>query len=239
MSAMRRFWDEATVAVEPQGYTIRLDAKPMRIPGGNPLTLRSRTLADAIAAEWQAAGGAKGGPLAIDALPLTQLASTAQDRIAPNPAPTVDALARYAETDLLCYRAAHPERLVIRQARSWQPWLDWLHGRHGARLEPTEGIAFRPQDATALARIHAVLTAHTPEALAALGIAIPALGSAVLGLALADGAIDARQAHDAASLDETFEVEAWGDDPEAAHRRATAAADVALAERFLHLSASP
>ncbi len=238
MSTIRRFWDEASLAEQPGGYAVLLDRKPMRIPGGTPLLVPNRALAEAIAAEWQAAGGAKGGELTYDAVPLTRLAGTAQDRIAPDPAPTAAELARYAETDLLCYRAASPEALVIRQARQWQPWLDWLERRHGARLEPVEGVMFRAQDSAALARVQAVMAAQPASALAGLGIAIPALGSAVLGLALADGALDAAEAHRIAILDELFEAEQWGEDVEAERRREQVAADIALAERFLRLSAA-
>jgi chaperone required for assembly of F1-ATPase len=234
---MKRFWDEATVTEGQGGYAILLDGKPMRIPGGTPLLLPGRALAEAIAAEWQQAGGAKGGTLAMDAVPLTRLAGTAQDRIRPNPAPVAEALAKYAETDLLCYRAPHPEPLVIRQAKTWQPWLDWLARTHGARLEPAEGIMYHKQDPAAVARVHTIIAAYSPDVLAALGIAIPSLGSAVLGVALADGAIDATTAHAAATLDERFEVEQWGDDPEAKSRRDQAAADIALAERYIQLCA--
>lgn len=236
---MKRFWDQAGVAEAPGGYGVILDRKPMRIPGGSPLLLPGRALAEAVAAEWQAAGGAKGGDLTMEDVPLSRLAGTAQDRIAADPAPTATALARYAETDLLCYRATHPTALVVRQARAWQPWLDWLDTTYGARLEPTEGIVHRKQDPDALARVQAAMATRSPLALAALGIAIPSLGSAVLGLALADAALDAAEAHRLATLDEMFEVEAWGEDAEATHRRATAAADVLLAERFLRLSALP
>ena len=75
-----------------------------------------------------------------------------------------------------------------------------------------------------------------PSTLAGLGIAIPALGSAVLGLALAAGALDAATAHEVAALDELFEAEQWGEDAEALHRRNRVAADIRLAERFLRLS---
>ena len=238
MSTLRRFWDQASVVESPAGFAILLDARPMRIPGGMPLVIQQRRLADAIAAEWQAAGGQKGGQLTYDVVPLTRLAGTAQDRIAPDPAPVALELARYAETDLLCYRAAHPQPLVDRQARVWQPWLDWAAECHGARLHTVEGVMFHAQDPGALARIREVMLAQSPAVLAALGIAIPSLGSAVLGLALACGAIDATAAHLAATLDELFEAEAWGDDLEAEHRRATAAADIALAERFIRLTAS-
>lgn len=238
-STIRRFWDTASLTEGPDGYAVMLDARPMRIPGGTPLRIASRALADAIAAEWQAAGGAKGGTLTYDAVPLTRLAGTAQDRIAPDPAPTARELARYAETDLLCYRAARPEALVVRQARAWQPWLDWLHERYGARLEPTEGVMFRAQAPEALARVQALMAAQTPAMLAGLGIAIPSLGSAVLGLALAEGALDAVTAHQTATLDELFEVEQWGEDADAERRRAQVAADVALADRFMRLAAAP
>ena len=236
---MKRFWTTAEVIRDAAGHSILLDGKPMRIPGGTPLLLQSQALAEAIAAEWQAAGGQKGGDFTMEHVPLTRLAGTAQDRIAPDPAPTAQALARYAETDLLCYRATHPEALVIRQVRQWQPWLDWLGRTHGARLEPTEGIIHHPQPPAALATVQHLMAEQTPEALAALGIAIPSLGSAVLGLALAEAALDARHAHELATLDEMFEVEAWGEDDEARRHRERAAADVALAERFLRLAANP
>ena len=97
---------------------------------------------------------------------------------------------------------------------------------------------FRAQDPAALARVQALMAEQTAAALAALGVAIPGLGSAVLGLALADGALNALEAHRLAMLDETFQVEQWGEDPEATSRRAALLADVELAERFLQLSAA-
>jgi chaperone required for assembly of F1-ATPase len=75
-------------------------------------------------------------------------------------------------------------------------------------------------------------------ALAALGIAVPALGSLVLGLALAEGWLDAATAHALGALDELYQTEVWGEDAEAAARRAAIAADVALAGRFLQLTRS-
>ena len=75
-----------------------------------------------------------------------------------------------------------------------------------------------------------------PHALAALGIAVPSLGSLVLGLALAEGALDAATAHVLGALEELFEVEQWGEDEEALARRQFVARDIALAERFIRLS---
>ncbi len=236
---MKRFWREARAVAVPDGFAIMLDGKPMRIPGGPALAVHGAALAEAIAAEWQGAGGAQGGDMTMDDVPLTRLAGTAQERIAPDPGPVAEALARYAETDLLCYRAEHPLPLVVRQAREWQPWLDWLEAAHGARLQPTAGVIHLPQEPAALAAVHRAILARSPPLLAALGLAIPALGSAALGLALADGALDAERAHALASLDEDFQAEQWGSDAEAARRRTHVAADIALAGRFIALCRLP
>lgn len=235
---MTRFWAEARVVPAEGGHAIALDSKPVRIPGAAVLVVRSPALAGAIAAEWQRAGGERGGRLRWDELPLTRLAGTAQARIAPDPLPTARELARFAESDLLCYRAERPDSLVARQARAWQPWLDWLARTHGAVLQVREGIMHRPQDPAALAHIGALMEGHSAETLAGLGIAIPLLGSAVLGLAMAEGALAAAEAHRLAALDELFNEEAWGADPEAVARRDASAADLAVAERFIRLAAS-
>ncbi|MDA8253768.1 MAG: hypothetical protein M0Z28_31960, partial [Rhodospirillales bacterium] len=81
----------------------------------------------------------------------------------------------------------------------------------------------------------AALAAVGPYGLAALGVAVPALGSVVLGLALAEGALTAAEAHALATLDETYQEEFWGSDAQALARRRQIGDDVALAGRFLEL----
>ncbi|HUN39082.1 MAG TPA: ATP12 family protein [Acetobacteraceae bacterium] len=233
---MKRFWDTAAASRTPDGFTILLDRRPMHLPDGAILHVRSSRLADAIAAEWQAAGAALGGEMSFADTPLTRLAGTAQQRVASDPASTIDAIARYGENDLLCYRAIDPPALVQRQAREWQPWLDWAALTHDAPLRVTSGIAPIRQHRDAVAALRRAVAALEPEVLAALGIAVPALGSLVLGLALADGRLDAAAAHTLGALDELFQAEQWGEDADAATRRSAIAADIALAARFIALS---
>jgi chaperone required for assembly of F1-ATPase len=236
---MKRFWDQAAaVPTEDGSFRIELDGRPMRLPGGPVLAVPGARLAAAIAAEWQAAGGARGGDMGFGDTPLTQLAGTAQERIAPDPAATVHAIACYAESDLLCYRAERPAELVARQARAWQPWLDWAARSHDAVLKVTTGIIHTPQDADALAALRASVARRSALELAGLGLAVPALGSLVLGLALAEGALDAAEAAETAALDELFQAEQWGEDAQAAARRAQVAEEIALAARFMALAAA-
>jgi chaperone required for assembly of F1-ATPase len=233
---VKRFWQLATIERVDGGYAVLLDGKSMHLPGGAVLRVEAESLALAIADEWQAAGGAKGGEMSFTDTPLTRLAGTAQQRIAPDPVPTVDAIARYAESDLLCYRAATPEKLVARQAREWQPWLDWAALTYDAPLRIGTGVAYVKQHRGSVAALRNAVAALDVAALAALGIAVPALGSLVLGLAMAEGQLDGATAHRLGALDELFQAEAWGEDAEASARRGAVAADIALAERFLQLT---
>ena len=232
---MKRFWETATVAPDPAGHAILLDRKPMRLPGWAVLRVGPAALAAAIAAEWQVAGGAKGGEMSFADTPLTRIAGTAQERIAPDPEPSIAALARYGETDLLCHRAETPETLVRRQHEGWQPWLDWAARQLDAPLRVGAGVVALAQPPDSLAALRRAVAALDPLGLAALGIAVPALGSLVLGLALAAGAVDAATAHRLGALDALYQAELWGEDAEAASGRAAVAADIALAGRVLAL----
>jgi chaperone required for assembly of F1-ATPase len=233
---VKRFWDTAAVGHTEQGHTILLDGKPMRLPSGAPLVVGPARLARAIAEEWQAAGGTKGGRMSFTDTPLTRLAGTALERIAPNPDPTIDAIARYGETDLLCYRAETPAKLVQRQHQQWQPWLDWAALTFDAKLRTTAGLAYVKQHHDSIAALRAAVTALDIDAIAGLGIAVPALGSLVLGLALAAGEIDADTAFTLGALDELFQAEQWGDDYEAVDRRTSMLADIVLAARYIDLT---
>lgn len=233
---MKRFWDHAAVQPQGDGFGIVLDGRPLRLPGGGSVHLPRREMAEAVAAEWDAAGGAKGAEMSYEDVPLTRLVGTAVDRIARDPAPSAEAIAKYGETDLLCYRAEDP-RLAARQMERWGPLLDWAALHLDAPLRVTQGIGHVAQPPDSLRALRAAVAAHDAFGLSALGIAVPLLGSVVLGLALSAGRLDAAQAHALATLDEAFQEEFWGADADAVARRARVGADVALAERLLRLAA--
>jgi chaperone required for assembly of F1-ATPase len=163
--------------------------------------------------------------------PLTRIAGTARERIATDPSPTADAIARYGETDLLCYRVEIPRALAERQARLWQPWLDWAALSLDAPLRVTTGVVPVKQHHDTIDALRRVVGGYDPYMLAGLGIAVPALGSLVLGLALAEERIDAAEAYALGALDELYQAEQWGEDEEAAARRVAVAADIEVAAR--------
>ncbi|HVA14504.1 MAG TPA: ATP12 family protein [Stellaceae bacterium] len=228
---MKRFYTKAAAVAAGDEFAVELDGKKLLTPAKQELRVPGRALAEALAAEWQGQG-ATVGPLT---LPLTRLVSTAIDRVTPRRADMIAEIVNYAATDLLCYRADEPPELVARQRRIWQPLLDWATERHDAALIATQGITPVPQPPAALAAIERAIAAYDAMLLVALQLATTACGSVVLGLALLDGAVTPDEAFAAAQLDESYQIERWGEDAEQTRRRAALKDDIALAARFAAL----
>ena len=228
---MKRFWKSAAAIRAEGGFAISLDGRPVRTPARAELIVPGRQLADAIAQEWASQ------PDDFDPrqMPLTGLANAAIDRVAPDPAAFADGLARYAETDLTCYRAAEPDELVARQAEHWDRLLDWARGRYDIHFELVTGIIHRPQPRPTLERLTAAVRALDPFRLAGLSPLVTIGGSLIAGLAVLSGDLDAETAFAATHLDELWQAEQWGEDALAAQARAHRQRDFMAAARFLDL----
>jgi chaperone required for assembly of F1-ATPase len=229
---MKRLYTDVTVAPTADGFGVSLDGKPVNTPAGARLSLPLPALVEAIAAEW----AAQGERIVPATMPLMQLAATALDRVAPARPQTIVQLVRYGETDLLCYRAEDPPDLVGRQTAMWQPLVDWAGMRFGAPLAVTAGLMPQPQTAAALAALRRPLEAMSVLTLTGLLAATGAAGSLILGLALQARRLSPEEAWALSQLDETFQIERWGEDEEAARRRAAVRDDLLAAGRFLDLA---
>lgn len=234
MAGPKRFYRAASIAARSGGFAVLLDGKLARTPAQGTFLAPTRALADAVAAEWDAQG------TTIDAasMPLWVLACRAIDDVARERARIVEEIAGFAHADLLCYRATHPDDLVARQCDQWQPLLDWAVRELDAPLKTTAGVVFAAQPEGALVALRAAVAGHDDHRLAALAQATRALGSLVLALALSRGRVQGGEAADLALLDELYQIEKWGDDPEARERRAALRAEVLAAERFMALIAA-
>jgi chaperone required for assembly of F1-ATPase len=228
----RRFYRAVEVVEAEGGFAIALDGKLVQTPGRARLAVPARPLADAIRAEWDA----QGETVEADALRLTRLANTAIDRVPGQRAAVVAEVAGYAGTDLLCYRAEEPAELVARQSAGWQPMLDWFARRFDAALAVTCGVVPVGQSIGALNAVLGAVAALDDFTLTGLHAATTACGSVVLGLGLADARIDADEAWALSLLDESYQAELWGEDAEAAARRARLREDIAAATRFMRLA---
>ena len=230
---MKRFWKEAAVVAHGGGWGVQLDSRPLRTPARDTLEVASRMLADAIAAEWAAAAE----DFDPRQMPLTGLANAAVDRIASDPAAFASGLAKYAEGDLLCYRAEGPGPLVARERERWDPLLAWARRRFDIDFRITEGIVHVAQPQATVDRLgHAV---HVLDAfrLAGLSPLVTIGGSLVTALAILEKAITVEEAWAAVSIDEEWQLEQWGSDAEAEKALENRRRDFLVGSRFLELVA--
>jgi len=229
--ALRRFYKRAeVVAADGGGFAVRLDDRAVRTPGKRPLVASTRAVAELIAAEW----AAQGETIEPMSMPTTRLANSAIDGVAGALAATRAAIANYAATDLVCYRAAAPEALVALQAAAYDPVLAWARDTLGAGLVTTVGVAHVAQPEAAIVAARAAVEAYAdPFAVAALHVMTNLTGSLLIALMTARGALSAEAAWRAAHVDEDFQIGLWGEDDEAKRRRAARRRDFEAAAKVL------
>ena len=208
-TALKRFYTRASARPHADSWTVTLDDRPVRTPARAPLLLPTATLAIAIAAEW----AEQTVTIRPGAMRLTGLANAAIDRVAPACAVFAAALAAYADTDTLLYRADEPADLASLQAETWDPLLAWAAARYDCVFQSVTGIGHRAQPPATIARVDAALAALDPFRLAALHPVVSVTGSPVVALALVAGQIDAEQAYAIGQLDELWQARRYGADP--------------------------
>ncbi|NNU79808.1 ATPase [Halovulum dunhuangense] len=227
----RRFWTTVAPVPSEDGWTVVLDARPLRTPAKAPLILPSAPLAEAIAAEWDS----QREEIRPQDMPLTRAANSAIDKVRPARAAVVTMLAEYGGSDLLCYRADGPEGLVARQCERWDRWIGWAEAELSAPLTLVQGVMHCEQPEASLSRLQDAVAAHDAFELAALHDLVTLSGSLVLGLAVSRGVLDPQEAWRLSRLDEDWQAELWGEDAEAARAAAEREAAFLSAKMFLDL----
>lgn len=229
---MKRFWKSAAPVADGDEWRIELDGRPVRTPAKALLAVRQEALAKAIATEWAEAGET------VDprAMPITGLANAAIDRIAPDSDRFAGELAKYGESDLLAYRADSPHELVARQEALWDPLLNWARRRYDVDFKATRGVRFVPQPPATVERLSHEVRSLGPFALAGLSPLVTIGGSLVAALAVHEHAVAPEDAWTAVTVDEAWQLEQWGHDPEAAAALENRRRDFMTGARFLSLA---
>lgn len=212
----KRFYKAVTTEFREGAHALMLDGRPAKTKLRNPLAVETAAAAALLAAEWEA----QGEHIVPATMPVTRILHAAIDHVAGARAEVVADILKYAGSDLVCYRAGEPERLVALEAQHWDPVLAHIHAAYGARFLLSEGIRFVEQAPSAIEALRApILALPSAVALAALHVLTTISGSALIALSVADGALSAEAGFDAGEVDADFETSVWGSDEEAVERR--------------------
>lgn len=230
--AKKRFWKETTVAEEDGGFGVRLDGRAVKTPAKAPLVVPTRSMAEAIAAEWEA----QEGEIDPTAMPTTRGANAAIDKVRIQHGEVADMLAAYGNSDLLCYRATQPEELIARQEAAWDPLLERAASELCAPLKPVSGIIHANQAPKSLAELSKRVHALNEFELAAFHDLVSLSGSLVIGFAAIYSWEPVERLWDVSRIDETWQEEQWGVDEEAQIHAETKRTAFLHAARFYAMS---
>lgn len=228
----KRFYKAAEAGTAPGGYTVRLDGKNIKTPLQHALIVPTAAMAAAMAAEW-AAQAEEVNPASM---PLNQLVNTMLDKATGHERPAMNAeIVKYAGSDLICYFATHPADLVARQEAVWNPLISWMGDEHGVVLQSVQGIQYINQPAEGMAKVKKLVEDLSPADFTVVQAVTGLTGSAVIALALCAGRLGAQQAYEAAGVDETYQLEKWGEDKIARDKLNRLLAELETAEKFRFL----
>jgi chaperone required for assembly of F1-ATPase len=213
----KRFYTEATIAEESGRFAIKLDGRGARTPGKTVLSLPTHLAASIVAREWNEQLDVINPHL----MPATRIVNTALDGVSTMMAEVGAEIADFAGSDLVCYRADDPPGLVRLQDQHWNPVTDWAREILSARFVLAQGIIHASQSPGALARVKEAVNGYNdPVALACLHVLTTLSGSCLIALMAASGAASGETAWQAATVDEVWNIQFWGQDEEATIRTA-------------------
>jgi len=212
-------------------FSVTLDGRAIKTPAKQDFTAPTKALAEAVAEEWRE----QGEVMNPKAMPQTRYVNSVLDGIASKRGAVIETVAAYGGSDLLCYRAEHPDVLIARQKAHWDPMLDWAREQFDAPLVLASGVMPVTQPENSLKNLAHAVAKHDDFSLAGLHDLVSISGSLVLGLAVSTDRLDVSEAMSLSRLDDDWQIEQWGEDEEASKTAALKAKDFAEAARLIAL----
>jgi len=203
------------------GYGVLLDSRILKTPGKEILVVGKESHARLVAAEWDA----QIDNIKPETMPVTRLVNVSIELTPHNRDKLAEEARRYAGTDLLCYRASTPLELAEQQAERWDPALIWA-SEQGISLKTTDSVLAIEQTETALNAMAAYAARQNDLDLTLFVHLTAVYGSAVLAMSVTEKLLSGQEAYALSRLDNSYQIEQWGEDEEAAEIAANLEAEV-------------
>ena len=207
----KRFYQNVTVEGEGREWRVLLDGMQLRTPGKLKLSLPSKALAEKLAGEWEA----QSEQINPSLMPVTRLINVAVEQTPERRQDLIAEARRYAETDLLCYRAPQPRILQERQAEAWDDWREW-GAAQGVDLKTTESLHVIAQPEASLKAVEDFAIRLDDIRLTLFVHLIAVYGSVILAMAVMRSALSGEAAFHLSRIDAVYQIELWGEDEEQA-----------------------
>lgn len=186
------------------GYHILLDNKQLKTPAKKPLILPTKSLALAIAAEWEW----QIKRVDPSTMPLMSIAATAIDQ-PQDPNIVIDTMVQYISTDPVVCRV-EPGTLADKQHTAFNPILDWVRKETGAAIEPSHSVFGAQLPTEELHKIKIYIQSLDKWHLTAAEQLAASCKSVCIALAAVKGRVDAEDVMKLARIEEDHQIEEWG-----------------------------
>ena len=226
----KRFYKTVTVEGEGREWRVLLDGMQLRTPGKLKLTVPSKALAKRLAGEWEAQDERINPSL----MPITRLINVAVEQTPERRQDLIAEARRYAETDLLCYRAPQPRMLKERQAEAWDEWREW-GAAQGVDLKTTESLNAISQEEASLRAVETYAASLADLQLTLFVHLIAVYGSVILAMAVMQTELSGVAAFDLSRVDAAYQIELWGKDEEQAEITADLRAETQVLSEILEI----
>lgn len=227
----RRFWKDVSLEAHQEGevllYRPLLDKRVITLPKGKILQISSYPLAKEIAQEWRIIK--ENSTFSAEELPLTRIAGTMIERIAPARQEVIESLCAYGQDDAFCYSNPAQNIEICEKIVSWLKNFSLTPKR-------TEALMPLEQEGAYLLRIRKILEGKNAFYLASLGVLSPLFGSLLISLALLDNILIEEEAFALGFADELYQLKIWGEDAELIHLLERRRKEMKDAVIFYHLS---
>lgn len=226
----KRFYKAVTVGERDGQWAVLLDGMQLRTPGKIKLSVPSKALAEIIAGEWEA----QIDVINPSMMPVTRLTNVAIEQTTKRRDNLIAEARRYAETDLISYRAPQPRILKERQAAAWDVWQEWA-AEQGVKLKATETLDAIDQPAESLEQVETFAAGLNDLQLTLFVHLVAVYGSVVLAMAVMKDALSAEAAFDLSRIDADYQIELWGEDEEQAEITANLRAETLILGGLVNL----
>jgi chaperone required for assembly of F1-ATPase len=212
----KRFYKSADIEERDGHYFLLLDNSVTYTPKFIPLSVPQRDVALRLAHEWRL----QENVIDHKTMPLTRLLNVALDAVATDIESVRADILKYAQSDLICYRAQTPNELIAEQNKVWGHICKWVEITLQTRLIIAQGIQYSSQLPEFKQKLSKVLDGiSSPLTLSALHLMTTLSGSALISWAVYANFLSADEGWKAAHVDELYQERVWGKDDEAFKRR--------------------
>ena len=224
----KRFYKTVSVEAEGAGFVVKLDQYTLRTPGKKPLVFTRKDHAQYVADEWDA----QVENVRPETMSCTRLYNVVVERTPETREAVIGEGVKYTSTDVICYREGGGTALSRYQTEQWDPILKWAND-FGIELASTDSLIATDAAPSTLVFLKTYLEKRDDLNLTLAVHFIATLGSVVLGIAVLEKHLSAKEAFRLSRLDELWQIAQWGEVDDAKDRADEIEAELVALARLL------